>query len=255
MAKLNDNKEIAINGFDFLKDLTEARVALGRAGTSLPTKAALDFKLAHAKARDAVYTSLAINELINDLGSFGIPISHLRSQAKDRAQYLQRPDLGRILHSESAINTDHEGKNKDVVICIADGLSSVAIEKNAYAVLKFLLPKLRNANLTLGTIFIISQGRVAIADHIGEITQARLSLMFIGERPGLSAADIMGIYLTYSPKSGLADNTRNCISNIREGGLSARLAAEKAFYLINEAFRRKLSGVELRDDYYDGLLS
>jgi ethanolamine ammonia-lyase small subunit len=255
MGELDDKKQIVENGLDFLKELTQARVGLGRAGTSLPTKAVLNFKLAHAEARDAVYTSLPIQELTASLAPLKLHVVSLNSEAMNRSQYLQRPDLGKVLSVESSGKIEQDVKNNDVVICIADGLSSTAIEKNVFKVLTFLIPLLQKANFSLGKIYIITQGRVAVADHIGDILKAKLSLIFIGERPGLSAADSMGIYLTYEPKVGLTDDSRNCISNIRDGGLSAQLAADKAFYLIDQAFRRKVSGVELKDDQNDRYIS
>ncbi|RZL17803.1 MAG: ethanolamine ammonia-lyase subunit EutC [Pedobacter sp.] len=255
MGELDGKKPIIESSLDFLKELTQARVGLGRAGTSLPTTAVLNFKLAHAEARDAVYTSLPIQELIASLAPLKLHVFALNSEAMNRSQYLQRPDLGRVLSVESISKIENDLKGNDVVFCIADGLSSTAIEKNVFKVLEFLIPQLQKANFSLGKIYIITQGRVAVADHIGDILKAGLSLIFIGERPGLSAADSMGIYLTYQPKLGLTDDSRNCISNIRDGGLSAQLAADKAFYLINEAFRRKVSGIELKDDQNDRYIS
>lgn len=255
MAGIDDERQLGERNLDFLKDLTQARVGLGRAGTSLPTKAVLNFKLAHAEARDAVYTPLSVNELVASLAPLQLQIVPLTTEASNRSQYLQRPDFGKVLSAESVGKVEYDVKNNDVVICIADGLSSTAIEKNVFNVLEFLIPQLQKANFSLGKIYLITHGRVAVADQIGDILNATLSLIFIGERPGLSAADSMGIYLTYQPKVGLTDNSRNCISNICDGGLSPKLAADKAFYLIEEAFRRKISGVELKDDQNDRYIS
>ncbi len=248
MEELEETENQPIKDLNSLKKLTEARIGLGRAGTSIPTKAMLDFKLAHAEARDAVYHPLALASIQNKLTSFKLPSTTLHSQAEDRIQYLQRPDLGRKLNSASAAALNNEIKNFDILICIADGLSAVAIELNALEVIRLLVPKLKQSKLSLATICLVLQGRVAIADHIGEILKAKLSLIFIGERPGLSAADSMGAYLTYNPKLGLTDDSRNCISNIRKGGLTTELAASKIFYLIQEAFSKGISGIALKDE-------
>jgi len=248
MEELEHTEEQPIKDFNSLKELTDARIGLGRAGTSIPTKAMLDFKLAHAQARDAVYHPLALASIQNKLTSLNLPSTTLHSKAEDRIQYLQRPDLGRKLNQASVIALNNEIKKADILICIADGLSAIAIELNAFEVIKLLAPKLKQVNLSLATICLVLQGRVAIADHIGEILNAKLSIIFIGERPGLSAADSMGAYLTYNPKIGLTDDSRNCISNIRKGGLSAELAASKIFYLIQEAFSKGTSGIALKDE-------
>jgi ethanolamine ammonia-lyase small subunit len=231
-----------------MREFTAARIAIGRAGTSIPLKQSLDFKLAHAHARDAVYSELDVTALTDDLKQFQLPILHVHSQAGYREQYLQRPDLGRKLSDISKIQLQNHTQPVDIAIIIADGLSATAINTNAVDLLKILIPMLQSANLKLADLVLVEQGRVAIADEIAQALQAKLSLIIIGERPGLSSADSMGVYLTYNPKPGLTDELRNCISNIRPAGLTCGQASKKTFYLVQEAFKRKLSGVELKDN-------
>ncbi|MDB5024695.1 MAG: ethanolamine ammonia-lyase subunit EutC [Mucilaginibacter sp.] len=240
--------------FGLLKEFTAARIGIGRTGTSIPLKQSLAFKLAHAHARDAVYSELDIDRLSVELKQFDLPVLQLHSQAAYREQYLQRPDLGRQLNDEcTAQLNDHIASGVDIVMIIADGLSADAVNSNAVSLLKILIPQLQSAGLKLAPVCLVKQGRVAIADDVGMHLNARLSLMLIGERPGLSSADSMGAYLTFNPRPGLTDESRNCISNIRPQGLLFKPAAKKIFYLVQEAFRRKLSGVGLKDNA--GLLS
>jgi ethanolamine ammonia-lyase small subunit len=234
---------------DRLKQFTAARIGIGRTGTSIPLKQSLELKLAHAHARDAVYSELDIDKLSSDLSQFDLPVLLLHSLAVYREMYLQRPDLGRQLSEESiTLIKDYSNNQMDVVIIIADGLSATAVNHHAASLLKVLLPQLQSAGLQPGPISLVKQGRVAIADHIGVHLNAKLSLILIGERPGLSSADSMGCYITYGPAPGLTDESRNCISNIRPHGLTFKSASQKIFYLIQEAFRRKLSGVGLKDN-------
>ena len=231
-----------------LKQFTAARIAIGRVGVSVPLKQSLEFKLAHAHARDAVYSALDCDGLSNSLSDFNLPILHLHSQAATRHKYLKRPDHGRQLHEESEQLLKDYDTGSDVVIIIADGLSATAVNENAAALLKILLPALFSAKWRIAPLCLVEQGRVAIGDDIGQGLRAKFSIVLIGERPGLSAADSMGAYLTYNPRPGLTDESRNCISNIRPQGLTHKPAADKIFYLINEAFKRKLSGVKLKDN-------
>jgi len=232
----------------FLKQFTDARIAIGRAGHSIPAKESLAFKLAHAHARDAVYAMLDVDLITTQLYELNLPVITLQSKVHDRIQYLQRPDLGRRLNDQAATQLKNEITGKDLVICIADGLSAVAIHQNIKPVIDLLIPTLLDLKYTLGPVCLINQGRVAVADDVGENLLASYSIIFIGERPGLSAADSMSAYLTYHPRQGLTDDARNCISNIRPGGLSPELAVRKIVYLIEESFRRKLSGVSLKDN-------
>ena len=227
-----------------LKEFTAARIAIGRSGVSIPTKQSLQFNLAHAHARDAVYSELDIDGLTDSLNQFDLPVLHLHSKAGNRAEYLQRPDLGRKLKKSSANQLKENTGEYDVAIIIADGLSATAVNEHTKGVLQVLIPMLSAARLKLAPICLVEQGRVAVGDKAAHLLNAKLSIILIGERPGLSAADSVGVY----PQPGLTDESRNCISNIRPQGLPAKLAAEKIFYLVQEAFRLKLSGVGLKDN-------
>jgi ethanolamine ammonia-lyase small subunit len=231
-----------------LKAFTTARIALGRTGTAIPLKEVLAFRMAHAHARDAVYSQLETSSLQEQLQSFHIPVQILHSRAADRFEYLQRPDKGRRLSVESAaLLLPH---NTDVAIIFADGLSATAVNIHAYPLLQHLLPML--SGFSVAPICLVQQGRVAIGDEIGALLRVKVTIVLIGERPGLSAADSMGAYITFAPAVGTTDEARNCISNIRQEGLSYPLAAGKIFYLLQEALRLGLSGVGLKDNY--GLL-
>jgi ethanolamine ammonia-lyase small subunit len=238
-----------------LKQFTAARIAIGRAGTSIPIKQSLEFKLAHAHARDAVYSVLDVDGLTASLKIFNLPIFHLHSKAAGRHKYLKRPDLGRQLNEASAKQINEYKSDYDIAIIIADGLSAEAVNDNAFGLLKILIPMLSSVKLKIAPICLIEQGRVAIGDDVGSGLNAKFSLVLIGERPGLSSADSMGAYLTYNPQPGLTDESRNCISNIRPHGLIHKPAADKIFYLVIEAFKRKMSGVALKDDFIDRSLN
>lgn len=239
------------NPWTHLRRFTAARIALGRAGVSVPTAAQLDFQLAHAQARDAVHAALDAAPLAQALAAQGHDSLLLRSAAADRPQYLQRPDLGRRLDARSAALLRQQPasrRGRDLALVIADGLSARAIEVNALPLLAALLPMLAAQRWMLAPVSIVRQGRVAIGDEIGELLGARALVLLIGERPGLSAPDSMGLYLTWAPRVGLTDARRNCISNVRPAGLGWRAAAETLCHLLAEARRRRLSGVELKDE-------
>ncbi len=237
----------ATNPLDALKAFTAARIAIGRVGASIPLKQSLEFNLAHAHARDAVYSVLDVDGLFAALKIFDLPLLHLHSKALTRHKYLKRPDLGRQLDEDSAKHI--QGcSGYDIAIIISDGLSATAVNQNTFGLLQLLIPKLLAANLTIAPICLAEQGRVALGDDIGQALAAKLSIVLIGERPGLSSADSMGAYLTYNPRRGLTDESRNCVSNIRPHGLKYKPAAEKIFYLANESFKRQLSGVGLKDN-------
>lgn len=251
--KMKRNLPQEIEPLKALQEFTSARIAIGRVGTSIPLKQSLDFKLAHAHARDAVYSELDISQLTELLKPFEVPVICLHSQVHNRQQYLQRPDLGRKLNEVSSDQLDDYFIHTDVAIIIVDGLSATAVNENTIGLLKELIPLLSQSEFKLAPISLVEQGRVAIGDDIGYKLKAQLSLVLIGERPGLSSADSVGAYLTYKPKPGLTDETRNCVSNIRPKGLTYKKAARKIFYLISEAFKLKLSGVNLKDNA--GLIS
>lgn len=227
-----------------LRDYTPARVDLGRAGHSLPTRELLNFQLAHAQARDAVHLPLDVTSLVVELNQKNIPSITLASAARDRTTYLHRPDLGRQLNPDSRERLTKLKSNYDAVFVIADGLSALAVHRHATPLLEAALP---NLDWNLAPVTIVQQGRVAVGDEIGEILGAKLSVVLIGERPGLSSPDSLGIYLTWNPRPGRTDAERNCISNVRADGLSYTLAAHKLVFLMNESRRLKLSGVQLKE--------
>ena len=231
-----------------LRALTPARVGLGRTGVSLGTRDLLDFQRAHAQARDAVHARLDSAALAAEIGS-GIRSEALRlhSSASNRAEYLQRPDLGRRLNEASlALLSEQPADDVDLAVVIADGLSAVAVERHAAPLLQELLPLLETWNLAPVTI--VEQGRVAIADQIGAALNAQISVILIGERPGLSSPDSLGAYITWDPRPGRTDAERNCISNIRAEGLGYAQAAAQLGYYLTEARRRRLTGVALKEE-------
>ncbi|MFN2361227.1 MAG: ethanolamine ammonia-lyase subunit EutC [Marinobacter sp.] len=246
------------NVWRVLGEFTDARIGLGRAGVSLPTAELLKFQLAHARARDAVHFPLDVDRLASELSnaSAALPTESpllLKSRAEDRLTYLQRPDLGRALSPDSAaLLADYHESNTDgfdVAIVIADGLSSIGIQNNAVPMVTRLLADLGSGKETwrLAPLTIVKQGRVAIGDQIGEYLGARMVIVMIGERPGLSSPDSLGIYLTWGPEQGLSDARRNCISNVRSAGLSVEHASQRLLYLMREATRLGTSGVALKD--------
>lgn len=231
---------------------TEARVALGRAGSSIPTKAHLAFVGDHARARDAVWTAVDFDALAREIEALGPTPVRLRSEAGDRATYLRRPDLGRRLSSDSqrVLADAALTPQGSTVLVIADGLSAEAVQTNAITVVRELLSTgLGN----LRSVFLVEQGRVAVGDPVGETLGAELTVVLIGERPGLSAADSLGCYLTWAPKSGTPDSRRNCVSNIRDGGLAPKEAAARIAALGKEMAERRVSGVELRSEAFPEL--
>jgi ethanolamine ammonia-lyase small subunit len=230
------------------RQATPARLALGRAGAGMPTDEVLRFGWAHAMARDAIHAPLDVDALQAVLAGAGWPIARARSRAPDRASYLRRPDLGRQLDAEDAARlAAAAGRPADICIVIGDGLSSLAVARHAPPLLAALRPRLA-PELALTPLVIATQARVALADEVAEAFGARLSVMLIGERPGLSSPDSLGIYLTHAPRRGRNDAERNCISNVRPAGLAYPVAAFRLAWLVHEALRRGLSGVALKDD-------
>lgn len=235
-----------------LRRLTPARIALGRTGTSMPTRAQLDFQYAHAQARDAVHLPFDHAGLGSQLAARGRESLLLHSAATDRNSYLQRPDLGRKLSEGSAqILRDHAAANPggvDLAIVVADGLSALAVHRHSVPFLTRMEEQIEAEGWSVSPVVLVEQGRVAVADEIGELLGARMVIILIGERPGLSSPDSLGLYFTYNPKIGLTDAYRNCISNVRLEGLSYGMAAHRLLYLMREACRRQLSGVNLKDE-------
>ena len=235
-----------------LRRLTPARIALGRTGTSIPTGAQLDFQFAHAQARDAVHLPFDHTGLSSQMAERGRDSLLLHSAAPDRHSYLQRPDLGRRLSDESAQTLrDYAQANPggvDLAVVVADGLSALAVHKHTVPFLTRMEEQTHAEGWSLSPVILVEQGRVAVADEIGQLLGAKMVVILIGERPGLSSPDSLGLYFTYNPKVGLTDAYRNCISNVRLEGLSYGMAAHKLLYLMREACRRQLSGVNLKDE-------
>lgn len=235
-----------------LREITAARIGLPRAGASIATREMLQFELDHARARDAVHLPFDSEPLLHGLQQRGLDTLAVHSAAGNRSLYLQRPDLGRRLDSDSKARLDRAGTLQDVspdlALVIADGLSTRAVHENALPLLDAFLPLADARGWTLAPVTVASQARVALADEIGQLLRARIAAILIGERPGLSAADSLGIYLTYAPRVGRSDAERNCISNIRAQGMSHTEAATLLQNLVAAALSRRLSGVQLKDD-------
>ncbi|BCO27000.1 ethanolamine ammonia-lyase light chain [Rhodoferax lithotrophicus] len=252
---------VTANPWAALRQFTDARIALGRAGVSLPTQAHLDFQLAHAQARDAVHLALDAATLAQTLDAAlpnpAAPCLTLHSAAADRSVYLQRPDLGRKLDEASRerlnalprpASASPSERPYDLALVVVDGLSALAIEQNVAPFLTQLQERIAPEHWSIAPICIVEQGRVAIGDEVAELLGAKAVVVLIGERPGLSSPDSMGLYLTWMPRVGLTDVSRNCISNVRPAGLRYEDAAYKLHYLLAQAQQRQLSGVELKDE-------
>ena len=233
---------------------TPARIGLGRVGDAAPTAELLGFGWAHASARDAIHVQPDLDALERALRSQGWNPLRVKSRAADRTTYLRRPDLGRLLDEEDGAKLQPVPGGCDVCLVVGDGLSALAIERHAAPLLAALKP-LVPPSWRIGPLAIASQARVALADDIGERLGARLSVMLIGERPGLSSPDSLGIYLTFGPRRGRTDAQRNCISNIRPQGLPPAAAAARLAWLMRESLARALSGVELKDESDDAALA
>jgi ethanolamine ammonia-lyase small subunit len=204
----------------------------------------------HAQARDAVYSDFDVSSIEANLKKLNLPVQFLQSKAVDRREYLLRPDYGRVLADVSRAKLEElQYPENELSIVIADGLSARAVNTHAIEVIKLLVPELHKLDWRLAPISVVEQGRVAIADEIGQNLTSQMVIIFIGERPGLSSPHSMGAYLTYRPRVGLTDESRNCISNIRPDGIGYSLAAEKLLYLLTEMKQHQLSGVGLKDDF------
>ena len=231
-----------------LHRLTAARIGLQRAGAALATAPLLEFRLAHARARDAVHQPLDDAQLVADLNKLGEPVVLVTSAADDRQSFLMRPDLGRCLapHAEAALKP-HSG-NYDVAFVVADGLSARAVQSHAEPVLSPVVAALRAESWRIAPLVIVRHGRVAIGNAIATALRAACVTVLIGERPGLSAPDSMGAYLTWQPQACTTDADRNCISNIRPEGIGYADAAFKIVHLLRAMRTRRRSGVQLKDD-------
>lgn len=237
------------DAWSLLREFTDARIALGRSGASLPTREVLNFGLAHAQARDAIHQPFDSASLAGELAAIGQQTLTVHSAAADRHIYLNRPDLGRKLSEESreALRNQHVAAH-DLLLVIGDGLSSHAVHRQAVPLIAALLPYVRTLGLSLAPVVLAHQSRVALGDDIGETLNSNAVAMLIGERPGLSSPDSLGVYLTWKPGRTRLESERNCISNIRPEGLRHEAAAFKLAWLLEQAFLRRLTGVRLKDE-------
>jgi ethanolamine ammonia-lyase small subunit len=232
-----------------LRKLTPARVALGRAGASIPTQALLQFTLDHARARDAVHAAFDVSGLTAGLEGLGFAVTSVNSRARTRKDYLARPDLGRMLASDSErLLVGRAGSACGLAIVIGDGLSPSGVNAHAFELVRHLAPRLAEHGIAIDHVVVASGARVALGDEIGGILGARMMVMLIGERPGLSASDSLGAYLTFAPQMGLTDERRNCVSNIHGAGLGYDEAAFRIAWLVREGLARETSGVALKDE-------
>jgi ethanolamine ammonia-lyase small subunit len=238
-----------------LRPLTAARIGLQRSGASLATAPLLELRLAHARASDAVHAPLDAERLRAELAPLGLPVLAVGSAVRDRAQYLMRPDLGRQLAPEStSLLESHAGHGHDVALVVSDGLSAHAVARHAPPLLAGLLPRLRAGDWHIAPLTIVRQGRVAIGDAVAQRLRARAIVILIGERPGLSAPDSLGAYLTWQPQPHTTDADRNCISNIRPEGIDPAAAASKIMQLLRAMRARQLSGIALKDESEQDLI-
>ena len=231
-----------------LRDLTPARVGLGRAGASLPTEALLSFTLDHARARDAVHAAFDAPAIVAGLHGLGLDAVEVSSRARERTDYLRRPDLGRTLDEASQHRLAGHGGGCRLAVVVGDGLSPAAVNAHAVPLIHSLLPRLAIDGIEIGRAVVASGARVALGDEIGAMLGARMTVMLIGERPGLSASDSLGAYLTFAPDIGRTDAERNCVSNIHKAGLGYDEAAFRIAWLIREGLTRGLTGVGLKDE-------
>ena len=239
----------ASRSFSELKSLTPARVGLGRSGASLPTEALLDFTLAHARARDAVHADFDSAGIAAALGDLGLPVVEVRSRAGSRRDYLRRPDLGRLLDQASRhLLASQPDRACQLVLVVGDGLSPAAVNRHALPLIRALKPRLAAEGIEIGQAVVATGTRVALGDEIGLLLGARMTVMLVGERPGLSAPDSLGAYLTFAPQPGRTDAERNCVSNIHGSGLGYDEAAFTIAWLVRVALSRQLTGVALKDE-------
>jgi ethanolamine ammonia-lyase small subunit len=234
--------------FAGLRAYTAARIGLGRSGPGIATADHLAFRAAHALARDAVTTSLDLDAMEVALAPLGAPVLRVESRAPDQPSHLTRPDLGRRLADSSVALLGAATPAEEIAVLVAGGLSALATASHAPPLLAILLPALRRAGRNVGPICIAPRGRVALGDEVGGLLAARLVLVLIGERPGLTSPDSLGAYLTMAPRLGLTDADRNCVSNIRPEGMPLPEAARRIGWLIDQAMTRGITGVTLKDD-------
>lgn len=236
-----------------LRKFTQARIGMGRSGYAVPTREALKFQLDHARARDAIHWEWERESFQKQLKRAKIPQLVVETAVRDRTEYLMRPDLGRILSPASRKNLSKKFAGRkpgpDVVITVSNGLSSSAVNLHAAKLVSKLWNELKRAGYRLAPLVLAENARVAVSDEVGVLARARVSIIVLGERPGLSSVDSLAMYMTYRPRAGNTDARRNCVSNIRPpDGLSYEIAVKKTLFLVQESLRRELSGVELKDE-------
>jgi len=236
-----------------LRNFTHARIAMGRAGNALPTSEVLNLRMAHALARDAVQAEMDYISLSEKLIALGLNVQTVKSLATDRIDYIRNPNKGRLLDETSRLKLETlQTEKTDLCIIFADGLSADAVNLHALPLIEMLLKEL--SFWSIAPLVLATQGRVGLSDPIGEALKARISLILLGERPGLSAPTSLGAYITYQPQSGNTDEKRNCVSNIQPAGLSYEAAVAKISYLLHEMRSKQLSGVQLKDNQQNNLL-
>lgn len=239
---------ITPDGWSRLRRHTSARIALGRAGGSLPTAQLLSFAVDHALARDAVHAPLDRDLLVGQVAGLGLGTLALASRAPDRRTYLLRPDLGRRLDDPSLAAVAALAGPWDVALIAGDGLSATAAHAQVPPLLAALAPRLQALGMSIAPVAVVRLARVAVGDEVGAGLRARLAVMLIGERPGLGCADSLGAYLTFQPRPGRRDSERTCVSNIRASGLPPVEAADTLAWFCREALRRGLTGTALKDE-------
>jgi ethanolamine ammonia-lyase small subunit len=250
MKKIHPLKlDLGLKKHTDLSKYTFARINQPKTGHSIAIPEVLSFRADHAFAKDAIFCKFETESIATQLNEVNIKTITIESKACDKTEYLKRPDLGRLVTQQGIDKLKNTTSNFDVVFIITDGLSAQGVNNYSVPSLNILIPKLQQSGYSISPVVIVKNGRVAIADIIGEELNCKLSVILIGERPGLSSPDSMGAYITYMPKQGLTDEKRNCVSNIRDKGLIVGLAAEKIFYLITESLTKKISGVNLKDNF------
>lgn len=248
---MSENSIVTADAWKRLREATPARIALGRSGGSIPTDEWLEFKAAHAAARDAVHNAFDAEGLAAETSALHVETVVIDSAAQDRFVYLQRPELGRRLGPASRERLESLANHEappDLAIVVSDGLSALAAHRQTTAVLASLLPLLASDLWRLSPVVIARFGRVALQDEVGQLLGAQFALMLIGERPGLGSPDSLGAYLVFEPRVGNTDANRNCVSNIRPEGLPPTAAAATLHFLLTEARRRRISGTQLKDE-------
>jgi len=240
--------------WSFLRDYTHARIALGRAGYSAPTREILDFRMAHSRARDSVWSEIDLVKLHEDLNLTGHKVVDVSSKCANKKEFLLNPSLGRSLgpHSSRVLQgVSLSSASPDVALIIADGLSANGIHTNAPLFVREFLTAIKSTSLRMAPIVIAKYARVAIGDDIASSLNAGSTVMLIGERPGLASSNSLSVYFTFNPHAGRTDADRNCISNIHSSGIQPAVAAQMAVFLVQTALQKQLSGVSLKIEYPD----